>query len=571
MEGFMIQLGNMSMQAAAAVGAILIARLLFVRLGVSKKYAGLLWFIPYFCMICPWKLKSPFGLWESRPKEYQIERIRQAAIYIQGAASPVTAVGEAAKGAKTASHMTTVADSVSMVWTFGAICGSIWLVGILTILAYSVLSYIRLKRKLLCSIYQGENIYLADDIDVPFVFGLVRPKIYLPSGVGAEYLQYVTEHERTHIRRRDPVKKMLAFLITCIHWFNPFAWLAFLLLGKDMEMACDEETIEKIGADRKKEYANALLTLSTGRRILLGAPLAFGEGNAKGRIKNIMKYKRTLWAAATVAILIIIVLAACFFTRREEAGDKPAGMQTVPVADGVWGGENDMAVNLPHVIEASSKEPESTKLFADYNINDLSAKENAANNQAAHREGFQEAVLHFYIPKVEQEAGVSEDMLPPKEEREVLAQQALQELYDLTGTLIEECYYYSELGWSSYRFALTESDMDHSRVFFSRCYEDIQSMSLSSRRRVWYSPIDMFILPENYNKMSEEEKAVWFVTHAGNYNGKKVVETCQPYEWDKTVWHVIMEDDTAYELSLDSEVNSVGDIIGPYPDSNIEH
>lgn len=121
MEDFILQLGNMSMQAAVAVGAVLIARLLFARFGVGKKYVGLLWFIPYFCMICPWKLKSPFGLWGSRPKEYQIERLRQAAIYIQNAASPVSVGGDVAQEIKNASHMAVTADSVSMVWTFSAI------------------------------------------------------------------------------------------------------------------------------------------------------------------------------------------------------------------------------------------------------------------------------------------------------------------------------------------------------------------------------------------------------------------------------------------------------------------
>ncbi len=765
MEDFILQLGSMSVQATIAMGIILIARLLFVRFGVSKKYANLLWFIPYFCMICPWKLKSPFGFWESRPKEYQVERIRQAAIYIQNATSSVTAAGEMEQSTKEASVMGAVTDSVSMVWTFSAICGTIWLVGVLTVLAYSILSYFRLKRKLICSICVEENIYLADDIETPFVFGLIRPKIYLPSGMDTEYLQYVTEHERTHIGRLDPVKKMLAFFITCIHWFNPFVWLIFLLFGKDMEMACDEETIERIGADKRKEYAYALLRLSAGRRILLGAPLAFGEGSAKDRIKNIIKYKKTLSLATVSAVLIFAVLAACLFTRREGADDKPEGKQNTFMAEGLqdegsgigefqWlvadgtekersdmgkfrqlatGGlqdegielmgeairitplylgeeyicgadgpildygderilifhdyyglfvynieaqrmtgaldlaaigcqytqgdnycevivesngskvymhpnneedmyvldvenyiltkqkyslegvqafdelkltrdsintdvsavisnqcvalnsdgngfcylylasESGMVVNLRYVIGTSSKELQSANLFTGYNTNALSDNGTAENGQPAHREGFREAVLHLHIPRLDKESGMTEDMLPSEEEREAMAQQALRELYDLTGTLIKECYYYSEPTWNSYRFALTEDDMNHDRIFLSRCYSGIQSIYISSRRRLWYSPIDMFISPENYEKMSEEEKAIWFVTHAGNYNGKRIVETRQPYEWDKSVWHVIMEDDTAYEVALDSEINSIGDITGPYPDSDIRH
>lgn len=577
MEDFILQLGSMSMQAAVAVGAVLIARLLFARFGVGKKYTGLLWFIPYFCMICPWKLKSPFGLWGSRPKEYQIERLRQAAIYIQNAASPVSAGGEATQGVKNVSHMAATADSVSMVWTFSAIGGSIWLVGILIILVYSLLCYFRLKRRLLCSICVRENIYLADDIDVPFVFGLIHPRIYIPSGMGIDCWEYVIEHEKTHIRQKDPIKKMAAFAVTSVHWFNPFAWLAFLLLGKDMEMACDEEVIEKIGVAKRQEYASALLRLSGGRRILLGAPLAFGEGNVKSRIQNIMQYRKTLWLTVAAAILITVVLGVCFFTRHEEQGAFRV--------QGAWGegsSEEEAKQLTPDTVQRTpvgeeegafleAVQGETVTVTPSYLAEEDMSGVSVMDNQAAHREGFKEAVLHLHIPKMQAEAGITEDMLPPEEERERLAQGALQELYDLTGTLIEECYYYSEPEWNDYIFALTQDDMDHGRTFLLRYYSDIQDICLTSRRRLWYSPVDMFVLPENYGKMSEEEKAVWFVTHAGNYNGKKVSETRQPYDWDSATWHVIMEDDTAYEVTLDSEINSVAFITGPYPDSNIKH
>ncbi len=577
MEDFILQLGNMSMQAAVAVGAVLIARLLFVRFGVGKKYAGLLWFIPYFCMICPWKLKSPFGLWGSRPKEYQIERLRQAAIYIQNATSPVSAGGDVAQEIKNASHMAATADSVSMVWTFSAIGGSIWLVGILIILVYSLLCYFRLKRRLLCSICVRENIYLADDIDVPFVFGLIHPRIYVPSGMGIDCWEYVIEHEKTHIRQKDPIKKMAAFAITAVHWFNPFAWLAFLLLGKDMEMACDEEVIERIGVAKRQEYAGALLRLSGGRRILLGAPLAFGEGNVKSRIQNIMQYRKTLWLTVAAAIFITVVLAACFFTRHEEQAASKA--QEVLGEAGPAKETKQLTADMVQRTPAGEEggafleaiQGETVTVTPSYLAEEDMSGAAVMDNQAAHREGFKEAVLHLYIPKMQAEAGITEDMLPPEEERERLAQRALQELYDLTGTLIEECYYYSGTEWNDYIFALTQDDMDHGRTFLTRYYSDIQDIFLTSRRRLWYSPVDMFALPENYGKMSEEEKAVWFVTHAGNYNGKKVSETRQPYDWDSAIWHVIMEDDTAYEVTLDSEINSVTSITGPYPDSNIKH
>ena len=344
MEDFMLQLINMSVQAAIAVGVVLVVRLLFARLGVSRKYVGLLWLIPYVCMVCPWKLNSPIGIWESNPEGYQVERARQAVVYIQNVVVPLVdstsptadadvssltdsvsssiAADGMAQGIEGASRLVSSLGAANIVQGFWTVCGGIWVAGILVILSYSVFSYVRLKKRLLCCVPVEKGIYFADGIDVPFVFGLFRTEIYFPSGMEDKYLQYVTEHERTHIRRRDPIKKFVAFCVTCIHWFNPFAWLAFSFFGRDMEMACDEETIEKIGTHRRRDYANALLALSIGRGILPRAPLAFGEGDTENRIKNILGYKKTVWISATVAVLIVIVLAVCFFTTRSGEGNQ---------------------------------------------------------------------------------------------------------------------------------------------------------------------------------------------------------------------------------------------------------
>lgn len=205
---------------------------------------------------------------------------------------------------------------------------------------------------------------------------------------------------------------------------------------------------------------------------------------------------------------------------------------------------------------------------------DAEEKYEAGEENTKHREGYTEAALHFYLPKTVQELGVTDAAAFTQENTENRAQEALQELYDLTGTLIDECYYYTADGYD-YEFGLTKDDLEHSRIFYSRDFGDgikhISTMYLSSRRRLWYSTVDMYMLPESYRNMTEEEKAIWFVTHSGLYNGQKVERAYQNYSAMPDTWTIVMENGTAYEISLDSEVDSFGSMAGPYPDSNIQH
>lgn len=187
-----------------------------------------------------------------------------------------------------------------------------------------------------------------------------------------------------------------------------------------------------------------------------------------------------------------------------------------------------------------------------------------------HREGFQTPKLHYYTPKSPTYAYE----LKYAEEEEILkqrAQEALRELYDLTGYQVEECYYYCMASLSDFCFGMTEDDIERDRVFLNRRYDEIESMDIVSKRRVWYSPVDMIIYPEGYDTMTEKEKAVWFVTHSSMYNGQQPADAYQPYDFDSNIWRVVMADDTAYEVTLDSKADIVGSIYGPYPTSDIQH
>ncbi len=163
-----------------------------------------------------------------------------------------------------------------------------------------------------------ENVYLADRITTPFVIGLIHPKIYLPSTLPEKEMSYVILHEQTHIRRLDHIAKMIAFLALAVHWFNPLVWVAFLTCVKDMEMSCDERVLKEMGSGIKADYSASLLSLATGRRLINGSPLAFGEGNIKGRIKNVLNFRKpALWILIAAIIAVAVV---CFCLTANPAG-----------------------------------------------------------------------------------------------------------------------------------------------------------------------------------------------------------------------------------------------------------
>ncbi len=194
------------------------------------------------------------------------------------------------------------------------VLSGIWLAGVAAMLVYSVVSYIKLHRQLRVAIPVRDNIFIADDIKSPFVVGFIRPKIYLPGTLGEKEQEYIILHEQHHISRCDHIVKLLSFAALSIHWFNPFVWLAFALSAKDMEMSCDEAVIRKMGEEVRADYSASLLTLATGRRIIAGTPLAFGEGSTESRIKNLYVWRKPVLWGVIAAVIGCGVLAACLLT-----------------------------------------------------------------------------------------------------------------------------------------------------------------------------------------------------------------------------------------------------------------
>jgi len=195
-----------------------------------------------------------------------------------------------------------------MKWTF------LWLLGVLVMLIYTAISYLSLRRKLRTAVILRDNFYQSEHVDSPFVLGILNPKIYLPYAMDGQNLHYVVAHEQAHIRRRDHWWKPLGFLLLTIHWFNPLMWVAYILLCRDIELACDEKVIAELGNEQRADYTQALVACAVNRRMIAACPLAFGEVGVKERIKSVMNYKKPAFWVIVLAVTVCVIISVCFLT-----------------------------------------------------------------------------------------------------------------------------------------------------------------------------------------------------------------------------------------------------------------
>lgn len=211
---------------------------------------------------------------------------------------------------------------------------------------YSVVQYLTLRHRLVGAAPYREEIYLADHITTPFVLGVLRPRVYLPSETPEGERAFIIAHERHHIRRHDPLWKLLGYAALCLHWFNPLVWLAFALAGKDMEMSCDEAVIRLLGEDVRAEYSQALLRLATHKKIITGMPLAFGEGDTKGRVLNMARWKKPkVWVSVLCVALCLVILAACALNPKQN--DPLQGVASIRMTEEGQTGAWDLHFTLP--------------------------------------------------------------------------------------------------------------------------------------------------------------------------------------------------------------------------------
>ncbi len=320
---FLPKLLNMSLTAGVAVIAVLVLRLALK--GAPRIFSYILWSAVLFRLLCPAALPSPLSLYgmldapsDARGQVASVmEYVPEDIVHTEAprVSLPLPVIGERISDAVNAAlpqgQEQLRADPLEGPIFVGTL---IWMFGVGAMAAYAALSYARLRRKLATASLLGGNLWLADGIPSPFVIGLVRPKIYLPSDLSAQEREYILLHEKHHLCRGDHVVKLIAFIALSIHWFNPLIWIAFVLAGKDMEMSCDEAVVSKLGGDIRADYAATLLRLATGRPILAGMPLAFGKGDPKGRIRNLARWKRPVRLAVGLGIAVCALAAICLMT-----------------------------------------------------------------------------------------------------------------------------------------------------------------------------------------------------------------------------------------------------------------
>lgn len=303
METVFLTLLNMSITASWLVPVILLIRWIFRK--APKAVIVLMWALVAYRLICPFSVESIFSLIPTT------EPIAVESVYTSPEVWQETPAVD--------SQPLTTAPSATPVQTAVTAASTVWIVGMALLLGYTAVSYIRIHRKVREAMLLTENVWLCDGIDTPFILGIFRPRIFLPSSMCERDRKYVLAHERAHIQRFDHVWKPLGFGLLTVYCFNPVIWIAYIVFCKDIEFACDEKVMQHMGEAGKKQYADALINCSAPRHLVTACPLAFGEVAVKDRIRSILRWRKpTVWIIAA-AVIVCLLAALCFLTDPYEA------------------------------------------------------------------------------------------------------------------------------------------------------------------------------------------------------------------------------------------------------------
>lgn len=315
MDDVFLKLVNLSISASWLILAVLVLR--FVLKKAPKWVMPLLWGVVALRLVCLFSIESALSLIpsaETIPSEIVTET-REPVLYEQATLDIVTnpTLPSAAEVPVGVSRQQAQVDF--------NIYSVLWLAGMAALLVHALVSAGKLKRKLATAILLRDNIYESEFVDSPFVFGVVKPNIYLPMHMDEGTAAYVIAHEHAHLARRDHWWKVLGYLVLALHWFNPLVWVAYILFCRDIELACDEKVVKGLDGAARADYSQALLSCAAPKRAVAACPLAFGEGNIKTRVKSALHYKKPAFWVAAAAVLAVVIVAVCFLTNpRSERG-----------------------------------------------------------------------------------------------------------------------------------------------------------------------------------------------------------------------------------------------------------
>ena len=307
MSGLFLSIINMSISASWIVLTVLLLRILLKK--APKWIMVLLWGIVAIRLICPFSIESAISL---IPSSETISKAPNAPR--PHFESGVTIIDNQVNDYLGGNYFEGVTRPTGYFVDITTILAIVWLVGILVILLYTIISYFRVKNKISTAIILRDNIFQSENVVSPFVLGIIKPKIYLPFNMDDQDMEHVIAHEQAHIHRKDHLWKPFGFLVLTLHWFNPLMWLGYVLLCRDIELACDEKVVKEFNNEQKADYSQALLTCSVKRRVISACPLAFGEVGVKNRVKSVLSYKKPSFWIIVVAVVASIVVAVCFLT-----------------------------------------------------------------------------------------------------------------------------------------------------------------------------------------------------------------------------------------------------------------
>lgn len=354
MEGIFVKLLNMSISASVL---ILIAVLLRGVLRRSPKWIHcLLWGLVAVRLVCPLSFESSFSL---APRadfvETKLGVQREDGRYMNSATDVSKVLNDDLDNAQNKNlankgNADRQGDWKKISWT--------WFVGAVLLLSYAAISYLRFRKKVQASVRLRDGIYVCDNIRTPFILGVIRPGIYLPSDMDEVQTDNVIAHERAHLSRLDQVWKPLGYCLLAVYWFNPLCWLAYVLFCRDMELACDEKVIRDMDVEDKKVYSRVLLSFSDPSHRIAAGPLAFGEIGVKKRIQSVLNYRKPAFWMVGLAILALVVTSLCFLTNPKAANDPAQTMGTAEyqLPDGLEAeNADDLTIFTPNVYKVGSE------------------------------------------------------------------------------------------------------------------------------------------------------------------------------------------------------------------------
>ena len=308
-----LKLLNLSITASWLILAVLCIRLLFRK--IPKWITCLLWGVVAIRLIFPFSIESAFSL------QLSAEPIRTSTMvegelipYVPSVNSNIGVVENTVNPLLAEAFAYQETESVAPLQIATGIAGSVWLCGMVVLLIFALVSMIKLRLRVREAVRYKENIYICDAVKSPFILGIIKPRIYLSSALSEEEMDYIIAHERAHLKRKDHLWKPFGYLLLCIYWFNPLCWIAYIMLCKDIELACDEKVIKDMSFGDKKEYSRVLLSCATQRRLVSVCPLAFGEVGVKERVKTVLNYKKPTFWITIAAIVVCAIVAICFLT-----------------------------------------------------------------------------------------------------------------------------------------------------------------------------------------------------------------------------------------------------------------